>query len=248
MLNNKSIMIVMPAYRAAKTLAATWEAIPHDIVDRVLLVDDASDDETVATARGLGIPVVLHESNRGYGSNQKTCYTMALEQGADIVVMLHPDYQYEPRLVSAMAGMIASGVYDVVIGSRILGGGALRGGMPLWKYVANRVLTAMENLMLGAKLSEYHTGYRAYSREVLRSIPWQENSDDFIFDNEFLAQVITYKLRLGEISVPTKYFPEASSINFPRSLRYGFGVIRVSLLGLLARTGVYRHRLFRRDA
>lgn len=248
MLNNKSIMVVMPAYRAAKTLAATWQAIPHDIVDQVLLVDDASDDETVATARGLGIPVVLHESNRGYGSNQKTCYTMALEQDADIVVMLHPDYQYEPRLVSAMAGMIASGVYDVVIGSRILGGGALRGGMPLWKYVANRALTAMENLMLGAKLSEYHTGYRAYSKEVLRSIPWQNNSDDFIFDNEFLAQVILGKFRLGEISVPTKYFPEASSINFPRSLRYGFGVIRVSLLGLLARTGVYRHRLFRRDA
>lgn len=248
MLNNKSIMVVMPAYRAAKTLAATWEAIPHDIVDRVLLVDDASDDETVATARGLGIPVVLHESNRGYGSNQKTCYTAALEQGADIVVMLHPDYQYEPRLVSAMAGMIASGVYDVVIGSRILGGGALKGGMPLWKYVANRALTAMENLLLGAKLSEYHTGFRAYSRDVLRAIPWQENSDDFIFDNEFLAQVILGKFRLGEISVPTKYFPEASSINFPRSLRYGFGVVAVSMLGLLARIGVYRHRLYRRDA
>lgn len=247
MLNSKSIMVVMPAYRAAKTLAATWEAIPHDIVDQVLLVDDASDDETVATARGLGIPVTLHESNRGYGSNQKTCYTIALEQGADIVVMLHPDYQYEPRLISAMAGMISSGVYDVVIGSRILGGGALQGGMPLWKYLANRVLTAMENLMLGAKLSEYHTGYRAYSRDVLRSIPWQNNSDDFIFDNEFLAQVIIRKFRLGEISVPTKYFPEASSINFPRSLGYGFGVIRVSLLGLLARTGAYHHSLFRRD-
>jgi glycosyltransferase involved in cell wall biosynthesis len=244
MLNNKSIMIVMPAYRAARTLTTTWEAIPHDIVDRVLLVDDASDDETVAIAHGLGIPVVLHESNRGYGSNQKTCYAMALEQGADIVVMLHPDYQYEPRLVSAMAGMISSGVYDVVIGSRILGGGALKGGMPLWKYFANRVLTAMENMMLGAKLSEYHTGYRAYSREVLQSIPWQKNSDDFIFDNEFLAQVILGKFRLGEISVPTKYFPDASSINFPRSMKYGFGVIRVALLGLLARTGVYRHSLF----
>ena len=247
MLNNKSVMVVMPAYRAAKTLAATWEAIPHDIVDQVLLVDDASDDETVSTARRLGIPVVLHESNRGYGSNQKTCYTMALEKGEDIVVMLHPDYQYEPRLVSAMAGMISSGVYDVVIGSRILGGGALKGGMPLWKYLANRALTAMENLMLGAKLSEYHTGYRAYSRDVLQSIPWQKNSDDFIFDNEFLAQVIIGKFRLGEISVPTKYFPEASSINFPRSMRYGFGVIRVSLLGLLARIGAYRHSLFRHD-
>ncbi len=247
MINNKSILVVMPAYRAAKTLAVTWAAIPHEVVDEVLLVDDASDDETVATARGLGIPVVLHESNRGYGGNQKTCYTLALERNADIVVMLHPDYQYEPRLVTAMAGMIASGVYDMVIGSRILGGGALRGGMPMWKYLANRLLTAMQNLLLGAKLSEYHTGFRAYSKEMLMSIPWQKNSDDFIFDNQLLAQAILNHCRLGEISVPTKYFPEASSINFPRSMRYGFGVIGVSLLGLLARAGLYRHALFRDD-
>lgn len=248
MLNNKTIVVVMPAYRAAKTLETTWRAIPHEVVDGILLVDDASDDETVEVARELGIPVVLHESNLGYGGNQKTCYLTALRQNADIVVMLHPDYQYEPRLVTAMAGMIASGVYDIVIGSRILGGGALKGGMPLWKYVANRFLTAVENLMLGAKLSEYHTGFRAYSREMLSSIPWQKNSDDFIFDNELLAQAIIGKCKLGEISVPTKYFPEASSINFVRSTRYGFGVLWISLLGLLARTGLYRHAMFRRNA
>ena len=247
MINNKSILVVMPAYRAAKTLAATWDSIPHDVVDEVLLVDDASDDETVATAISLGIPVVLHDSNRGYGGNQKTCYSLALERNADIVVMLHPDYQYEPRLVTAMAGMIASGVYDIVIGSRIVGGGALRGGMPVWKYLANRLLTAMQNLLLGAKLSEYHTGFRAYSRGMLMSISWQNNSDDFIFDNQLLAQAILGNCRLGEISVPTKYFPEASSINFQRSMRYGFGVIGVSLLGLLARTGLYRHAMFRHD-
>jgi glycosyltransferase involved in cell wall biosynthesis len=248
MLNNKTIVVVMPAYRAAKTLETTWRAIPHEVVDGILLVDDASDDETVEVARELGIPVVLHESNLGYGGNQKTCYLTALRQNADIVVMLHPDYQYEPRLVTAMAGMIASGVYDIVIGSRILGGGALKGGMPLWKYVANRFLTAAENLMLGAKLSEYHTGFRAYSREMLSSIPWQKNSNDFIFDNELLAQAIIGKCKLGEISVPTKYFPEASSINFVRSTRYGFGVLWISLLGLLARTGLYRHAMFRRNA
>jgi len=244
MINNKTVMVVMPAYRAAKTLEVTWQAIPHDVVDHVVLVDDASDDDTAACARELGIPVFLHEANLGYGGNQKTCYRLALERNADIVVMLHPDYQYEPRLVTAMAGMIASGVYDMVIGSRILGRGALIGGMPWWKYVANRLLTAAENLLLGAKLSEYHTGFRAYSRELLASIPWQNNSDDFVFDNQFLAQVILAKYRLGEISVPTRYFAEASSINFPRSVRYGVGVLGVSMLGLLARIGWYRHRLF----
>ncbi len=248
MIDDKTVMVVMPAYRAAKTLTATWAAIPHSVVDRVLLVDDASDDETVELARRLGIEVVLHDVNQGYGANQKTCYTQALAAEADIVVMLHPDYQYEPRLVTAMAGMIASGVYDMVLGSRILGGGSLRGGMPRWKYVANRFLTAIENLLLGAKLSEYHTGYRAYSRELLASIPWQGNSDDFVFDNQMLAQAIIDGYRLGEISVPTRYFAEASSINFPRSLRYGIGVLVVSLLGGLARLGVYRHRLFRRVA
>jgi glycosyltransferase involved in cell wall biosynthesis len=246
MLNDKTVTVVMPAFRAARTLDATWQAIPRDVVDHVLLVDDASDDDTVQRARSLGIPVVLHPANIGYGGNQKTCYTLALEQGSDIVIMLHPDYQYEPRLVTAMAAMIASGVYDMVIGSRILGGGALRGGMPWWKYFANRVLTAFENLLLGAKLSEYHSGYRAYSRQLLASLPWQDNSDDFVFDNELLAQVIVGGYRLGEISVPTRYFPEASSINFVRSMRYGFGVVAVALLGLLARSGLYRHRLFGR--
>ena len=245
MLNNQSITVVMPAYRAAKTLEYTWLATPHDVVDEVLLVDDASDDETVAIAERLGIKIRRHPFNLGYGANQKTCYSDALEQGADIIIMLHPDYQYEPRLATAMAAMISSGVYDMVIGSRILGGGALKGGMPLWKYVANRVLTAFENLMLGAKLSEYHTGYRAYSRQLLLSIPWQQNSDDFIFDNEFLAQAIIGGHRIGEISVPTKYFPEASSINFSRSVRYGLGVLWISLLGSLRRLGVFHHRLFR---
>ena len=214
----------------------------------MLLVDDASDDDTVELARRLGIPVILHDANLGYGGNQKTCYRVALETKADIVVMLHPDYQYEPRLVTAMAGMIASGVYDIVIGSRILGGGALLGGMPIWKYAANRLLTAFENLLLGAKLSEYHTGFRAYSRDLLMAIPWRSNSDDFVFDNEMLAQVILAGYRLGEISVPTRYFPEASSINFVRSVRYGMGVLGVSFLGALSRTGLYRHPLFHRAA
>jgi glycosyltransferase involved in cell wall biosynthesis len=244
MLNNQSITVVMPAYRAAKTLESTWLAIPHEVVDEVLLVDDASDDETVAIAERLGIKVRRHPFNLGYGANQKTCYSDALEQGADIVIMLHPDYQYEPRLATAMAAMISSGVYDMVIGSRILGGGALKGGMPLWKYVANRVLTAFENLMLGAKLSEYHTGYRAYSRQLLLSIPWQGNSDDFIFDNEFLAQAIIGGHRIGEISVPTKYFPEASSINFSRSVRYGLGVLWISILGFVTRMGIHHDPRF----
>lgn len=244
MLNGKSIMVVMPAFRAGKTLEMTWRALPHDVIDHVLVVDDASDDDTVQEARRLGIELRLHPHNRGYGANQKTCYAAAMAQEADIVVMVHPDYQYDPRLVTAMAGMIASGVYDLVIGSRILGGGALRGGMPLWKYVANRFLTAWQNLLLGAKLSEYHTGYRAYSRELLASLPWQGNSDDFVFDNEFLTQAIVAGWRVGEISVPTKYFPEASSINFVRSVRYGLGVLRMSFLGLLARMGVRSHRLF----
>lgn len=245
MLNGKSVMVVMPAYRAGRTLEATWNGLPHDVVDHVVVVDDASDDDTVSVARSLGIEVELHPDNRGYGGNQKTCYESALTHGADIVVMVHPDYQYEPRLVTAMAAMIESGVYDMVIGSRILGGGALRGGMPLWKYIANRFLTAFENLLLGAKLSEYHTGYRAYTRQLLQSIPWAGNSDDFVFDNQMLAQVIVGGYHIGEISVPAKYFAEASSINFPRSLRYGFGVLQTTVLGFLARLGIYRHPLFR---
>ena len=244
MLNGKRLIVVMPAYRADRTLEATWRDLPHDVVDEVIVVDDASDDHTVAIARRLGLTVVLHPKNRGYGANQKTCYTEALSHGADIVVMVHPDYQYDPRLTTAMAGMIGSGVYDLVVGSRILGGGAIRGGMPLWKYVANRVLTLFENLLLGAKLSEYHSGFRAYSRGLLEALPWLANSDDFVFDNELLAQAIVGRFRIGEISVPTRYFAEASSINFPRSVRYGLGVVRTTLLACLARCGIARHRLF----
>ena len=244
MLLGKRIVVVMPAYNAGRTLEATWRDLPHDIVDQVIVVDDASDDDTVAVARALGLDVILHPHNLGYGANQKTCYRDALERGADIVVMVHPDYQYDPRLVTAMAGMVASGIYDVVIGSRILGSGALRGGMPVWKYLANRLLTLFENLLLGAKLSEYHTGYRAYSRALLDALPWRQNSDDFVFDNQMLAQAIIGGYRIGEVSVPTRYFAEASSIGFRRSVRYGFGVVGTTLLALLARTGLYRHRLF----
>ena len=247
MINGQRLVVVMPAYRAARTLEATFQALPHDIIDKTLLVDDASHDDTVAVACRLGIEVHVHPENRGYGGNQKTCYAEALAAGADIVVMVHPDYQYEPRLVTAMAGMVASGVYDAVLGSRILGGGALAGGMPRWKYVANRLLTLFQNLLLGARLSEYHTGYRAYSRALLEQTRWAENSDDFVFDNEILAQCILGGFRMGEISVPTRYFDEASSINFTRSVTYGLGVVRVSVVGLLHRLGVRRDpRLQRR--
>jgi glycosyltransferase involved in cell wall biosynthesis len=244
MLNGKRIVVVMPAYHAGRTLEATWRDLPHEIVDKVIVVDDASDDDTVAVARSLDLDVILHPQNMGYGANQKTCYTEALARDADIVVMVHADYQYDPRLVTAMAGMISSGVYDTVIGSRILGGGALRGGMPVWKYAANRLLTLFENLLLGAKLSEYHSGYRAYSRALLDALPWRRNSDDFVFDNEILAQAIVGGFRIGEISVPARYFAEASSIDFPRSVRYGLGVVSTTLLAFLARSGLYRHRLF----
>lgn len=244
MLNGKRLMVVMPAFRAAKTLEATWRGLPHDIVDKVLLVDDASHDETAEIAKGLGMDVLLHDTNRGYGANQKTCYGAALEDGADIIVMVHPDYQYEPRLVTAMAAMIESEIYDIVLGSRITGGGALRGGMPIWKYIANRGLTAFQNLLLGAKLSEYHTGYRAYSRQVLETLNWQHNSDDFVFDNQFLVQGIIAGCRMGEISVPTKYFDEASSINFKRSVKYGLGVLSTSIIGFLKRVGWYQSTLF----
>jgi len=244
MLSGKRIVVVMPAYHAGRTLEATCRALPRDIIDDIVVVDDASDDDTVAVARLLGLDVILHPHNRGYGGNQKTCYTEALARKADIIVMVHPDYQYDPRLTTAMAGMIASGIYDMVIGSRILGGGALRGGMPAWKYVANRLLTLFQNVLLGAHLSEYHTGYRAYSRALLDALPWQRNSDDFVFDNQILAQVIIGGFTIGEVSVPTRYFAEASSINFTRSVRYGFGVVGTTILAILARTGLYRHRLF----
>ncbi len=244
MLNGKRIVVVMPAYHAGRTLEATWRELPREIIDDIIVVDDASDDDTVAVAQSLGLDVILHPRNTGYGGNQKTCYREALARDAEIVVMVHPDYQYDPRLVTPMAGMIASGVYDMVIGSRILGGGALTGGMPVWKYVSNRLLTAFENLLLGAKLSEYHSGYRAYSRTLLNALPWEGNSDDFVFDNEILAQAIVASFRIGEISVPTRYFAEASSIDFRGSVRYGAGVVRTTLLAFLARIGVYRHPLF----
>jgi len=244
MLDGKRIVVVMPAYHAGRTLKATWNDLPRSIIDEIIVVDDASKDDTVAVARALGLTVILHPENRGYGANQKTCYTKAIACGADIVVMVHPDYQYDPRLVTAMVGMVSSGVYELVLGSRILGGGARAGGMPAWKYAANRVLTLFENLLLGAKLSEYHSGFRAYSRALLEAIPWSRNSDDFIFDNQLLAQAIIGRCRIGEISVPTRYFAEASSINFPRSVRYGIGVVGTTILAFLARTGIYRHRLF----
>ncbi|HSE11828.1 MAG TPA: glycosyltransferase family 2 protein [Rudaea sp.] len=229
MLHNKKIVVVMPAYRAEKTLETCYRAIPLDIVDEVLLVDDASDDATLAVARRLGIRAHQHPVNRGYGGNQKTCYTLALAAGADIVVMLHPDYQYEPRLITAMAAMVASDVYDVVLGSRILGNTALAGGMPRYKYFFNRLLTFAQNVLVGSKLSEFHTGYRAFSRRVLETLPLAANSDDFVFDNQMLVQALACGMRLGEISCPTKYFPEASQISFRRSVRYGLGVLATSV-------------------
>ena len=243
MINGKIIAVVMPAYNAARTLETTVGELP-DSVDLKILVDDNSTDETVAIAGRLGLRVFAHEKNYGYGRNQMTCYREALASGADIVVMVHPDYQYTPKLVTSMASMIAYDVYDVVLGSRILGGGSLRGGMPLYKYVANRFLTAFQNLFTGAKLSEYHTGFRAFSREVLYSLPLLENSDDFVFDNEMLAQCICFGYRIGELSCPTKYFKEASSINFSRSVKYGFGVLLTTLKCSLQKTGIARYRQF----
>jgi glycosyltransferase involved in cell wall biosynthesis len=244
MIAGKKIAVVLPAYNAAKTLKRTYDEIPHDIVDDVLLVDDASKDDTVAVARALGITAIRHDRNRGYGGNQKTCYAAALARGADIVVMLHPDYQYTPKLVCAMAAMIGSEQFDVVLASRILGRGALAGGMPLYKYSANRALTFYQNLMLGQKLSEYHTGYRAWSRRVLEQLPLHNCSEDFVFDNQMLAQATHFGFRIGEISCPTKYFPEASSINFRRSVRYGIGVVETSLQFRLQRWGLIDSPLF----
>jgi len=244
MLHGKYIVVVMPAYNAEKTLRRTWDELPHDIVDEVVLVDDASSDSTIKVARELGIKTIAHPKNIGYGGNQKTCYREALRLGADVVVMIHPDYQYSPRLVTAMASMIVSGHYDVVLGSRILGGNAIKGGMPRYKYVANRFLTLFENLALGVKLSEYHTGFRAYRREVLETIPLKKTSNDFVFDNEILAQAVHFGFRIGEISCPTRYFDDASSINFPRSVRYGIGVLATAAKFLLRKAGVARPALF----
>ena len=244
MLNGRRIVVVMPAYRAERTLRRTYEAIPHDIVDEVILTDDASTDATAAVARELGIRTFVHETNRGYGANQKTCYLQALRSGADVVVMLHPDYQYEPRLVTAMASMITSDVYDMVLGSRILGGGALSGGMPAWKYVANRALTFAQNIALGSKISEFHTGFRAYSRQALMRLPLLANSDDFVFDNQLIAQAVAFRLRIGEISCPTSYHDDASSINFARSVKYGLGVVCTSVAFVAWRVGLSRPRIF----
>jgi glycosyltransferase involved in cell wall biosynthesis len=244
MLSGRRIVVVMPAYRAARTLQRTYDAIPHDIVDEVVLTDDASGDDTAALARSLGIHTLIHEKNRGYGANQKTCYAEALRRGADVVVMVHPDYQYDPRLVTPMASMITSGLYDVVLASRILGGRARAGGMPAWKYYANRGLTLVENLALGSKLSEFHTGFRAYSREALLRIPMLVNSDDFVFDNQLLAQSVALGLRIGEISCPTSYHEDASSINFARSVKYGLGVLGTSATFLAWRLGLARPQLF----
>jgi glycosyltransferase involved in cell wall biosynthesis len=235
MLKGKKIVVVMPAYNAARTLSATYHEVPHEIVDEVIMVDDKSSDETVQIANKLGILTIQHDYNQGYGGNQKTCYKTALERGADIVIMLHPDYQYTPRLITAMASLIGEGLFDCVLGSRILGVGALKGGMPLYKYLSNRTLTLIQNLLLGYKLSEYHTGYRAFRREILESLPWQANSDDFLFDNQMLAQIIYAGYSIGEISCPTLYNADSSSINFRRSVIYGFGVIKTSLVFRLNR-------------
>lgn len=237
MINGKRIAVVMPAYNAAKTLEATVSDLP-DVVDLRILVDDHSHDDTVELAQRLGLQAFRHDRNYGYGRNQQTCYREALAAGADVVIMVHPDYQYTPLLATAMASMVAYDVYDVVLGSRIIGGRTLRGGMPVYKYIANRALTAIENLFLGVKLSEYHTGYRAFSRKVLTELPLLENSDDFVFDNQMLAQCVYFGFRIGEVSCPTKYFGEASSINFRRSVKYGFGVLATTLQVALARMGL----------
>jgi glycosyltransferase involved in cell wall biosynthesis len=244
MILGKKVIVVLPAFNAELTLRRTYEEIPKDIVDEVILVDDASTDGTVETAKQLGIHHRVHPKNSGYGANQKTCYQEALNRGADIVIMLHPDYQYTPKLIPAIAGMIAGGLYDVVLGSRILGNGALKGGMPLYKYVSNRFLTGFQNLMTGCKLSEFHTGYRAFSRKVLETLPLKNNSDDFIFDNEMLAQAAYFGFRIGEVSCPTRYADDSSSINFKRSLKYGLQVLKISLCHPLAKWGLLKPRIF----
>lgn len=247
MYNGKKIVVVMPAYNAEKTLVKTCEEIDRSLVDEIVLVDDASVDGTFELATKLGLRVLRHPANRGYGGNQKTCYTTAIELDADIVVMVHPDYQYTPLLLPSMVALIGSGLYDCAIGSRILGGQARQSGMPLYKYVANRVLTLVQNVMMQSKLTEFHTGYRAFSRELLLSLPLEENSDDFVFDNQMLSQVIFFGFSIGEVSCPTKYFADASSINFQHSCRYGLGCLATSWLFRAAKMGIYHSRLFRAD-
>ncbi|QMU62983.1 MAG: glycosyltransferase [Flavobacteriaceae bacterium] len=247
MIHGKKISVILPAYNATKTLRKTYEEIPKDIVDTVILVDDFSTDNTFELAKEIGIDhVIKHEKNRGYGANQKTCYHKALELNTDIIVMLHPDYQYTPRILPAMAYMIANGVYDVVIGSRILGKGALKGGMPLYKYFFNRVLTFIQNILMNQKMSEYHTGYRAFSRKVLEGINYQKNSNDFVFDNQMLAQICFAGFSIGEVSCPTKYFKEASSINFNRSITYGLGVLKTSFQYFLSKKMNLKNSLFQK--
>ena len=246
MYNNRKIAVVMPAYNASKTLEKTVQEVKDQgIVDFIIVVDDASKDNTVEVARKIpGVEVIEHPQNRGYGGNQKTCYKTALERGADIIVMVHPDYQYTPQLIPAMATMIGNGLYHCVLASRILGGGSLKGGMPVWKYIANRALTWAENVLLGAKLSEYHTGYRAFSRTLIEKLPLEKNSDDFVFDNQMLAQILWNGTFIAEVSCPTKYFKEASSINFRRSCKYGFGCLWTALLYRLGKIGMVKPRLF----
>jgi len=246
MIHGKKVVVVLPAYNAAATLEKTYAEIAFDIVDDVIIVDDASTDETVKVANRLGIHTVVHPENLGYGGNQKTCYREALARGADVVVMLHPDYQYTPKLVTAMASLVAIGQYQMVLASRIISGGALKGGMPLYKYISNRFLTLFENILLGQKISEYHTGYRAFSRDLLSDLPLHRCSNDFVFDNEMIAQAVYFGYSVGEVSCPTKYFPEASSINFRRSVKYGFGVLRTALSFRLQKMHLGRYRIFGR--
>ena len=245
MIRDKTITVVLPAYNAEKTLEQTYREIPFDIVDNVILVDDLSHDKTIEKARQLGIKhIVVHAQNKGYGGNQKSCYNKALEIGSDIVVMLHPDYQYTPKLIHSMCYLISNGLYEVVLGSRILGKGARKGGMPVYKYIANRLLTMTQNILMNQKLSEYHTGYRAFTANVLKSVDYNSNSDDFVFDNQLLAQIFYAGFEIAEITCPTKYFEEASSINIARSVKYGVGVLNVSLMYFLQKTGLFRFRLF----
>ena len=244
MLDGKKIIVVMPAYNAAKTLERTYSEIPLDIVDKVILTDDKSGDETVAIAKRLGLSVFAHEENKGYGANQKTCYKNALREGADVVIMLHPDYQYPPKLIKPMASLITSGIFDVVLGSRILGNKALRGGMPVYKYVSNRILTFLENNIIGEKLSEYHTGYRAFSRKVLEDLPLEKNSDDFVFDNQMLLEALYKRYRIGEISCPCTYNEDSSSINFRRSVVYGIGVLATAVQYRLNRLKIAKFGIF----
>lgn len=244
MLNGKKIVVVMPAYNAERTVRQTYAEIPHEIVDAVILVDDRSSDATAQVSKSLGIHTILHTHNLGYGGNQKTCYKAALELGADIVIMLHPDYQYTPKLITAMASLIANGLFDCVLGSRILGTGALAGGMPVYKYIANRFLTLYQNVLVSHKLSEYHTGYRAFSKEILQSLPLTENSNDFVFDNQMLLQIIYAGFRIGEITCPTLYFEDASSISFKRSVKYGLGVLKTTVEFVLHRGKFQQSPLF----